>query len=356
VGSAGQWVVTGDDVQPVHVYLVFDGRQVHVALAAAGTDVRLAGARIGADWVKAPVPCELRFGGACLILRYAPRATAPIEEERTVHDGGALWQAAQRAAQGTGAPPLGPQFPATRPAAGAPANFGSTLPLIGAPVRITEAYDEATTVRSPLVGGPPPEAPVFEQDVTRIAPQPREPLPPEPPRPIEAPSPEQAARAAAERTANTTPGAADPLAFWRSASLAKKATLVLMPFALVASYSIFQPDAPPPAPRSTVPAATARQATGARDASASDALAVIPADSPGVDPATLPAPSPDPPPKLVPLPAGKRTPERLALDAVAAGSFDEASRLYATLAAAHPDDPSYKEAARILREKTGSPR
>jgi hypothetical protein len=41
---------------------------------------------------------------------------------------------------------------------------------------------------------------------------------------------------------------------------------------------------------------------------------------------------------------------------VAAGSFDDASKLYATLAAAHPDDPSYKEAVRILREKTGQTR
>jgi predicted Zn-dependent protease len=62
------------------------------------------------------------------------------------------------------------------------------------------------------------------------------------------------------------------------------------------------------------------------------------------------------PPKQPPLAPGKRTAERMALDAVAAGSFDEAANLLTALSAAHPDDPSYKEAARILREKSGQPK
>jgi hypothetical protein len=356
VGTAGQWVVTGDGVESVHVYLVFDGRHVHVALGAANTDVRLAGARLGTDWVEAPVPCELRFGGACLILRHAPRAAAPLQEERTMHDGGALWQAAQRAAKG--GDPLGPQYPAARPAAGAPANYGRTLPLVGAPPRVPppEPHEAATTIRNPLVGAPVPEPVSLEQDVTRIAPQPLAPRAAQPP-PFEPPSPN-------DRTANTSPGANDPLAFWRSASLAKKATLVLMPFALGASYFIFQPDAPPPPPARSMSTAGApgSLATGARDASSTGSDAGVGApDSGSLDtsplpPVTSPDARADAPPKVAPLPAGKRTPERLALDAVAAGSFDEASRLYASLATIHPDDPAYKEAARILREKTGTPR
>ena len=47
---------------------------------------------------------------------------------------------------------------------------------------------------------------------------------------------------------------------------------------------------------------------------------------------------------------------RLALDLAAAGAFDDAAKRYDSLAAAHPDDPSYREAARILRTKAkGTP-
>jgi hypothetical protein len=53
------------------------------------------------------------------------------------------------------------------------------------------------------------------------------------------------------------------------------------------------------------------------------------------------------------VPKGRKTPEREALDAVAAGSFEDAVNDYDTLAAVHPENPSFKDAARILRAKTG---
>jgi len=43
--------------------------------------------------------------------------------------------------------------------------------------------------------------------------------------------------------------------------------------------------------------------------------------------------------------------ERAAVDAVVAGSYADAARLYDQLAATHPDRPAYAEAARILRAK-----
>jgi hypothetical protein len=447
VGTAGQWIVSAEGVGPVHLYLVFDGLSVHVASASANAQVLLAGSAVGANWVKAPIPCELRFGGACVIMRYAPSTVAHVEEERTVHDGGALWQAAQRAAQdamekarqaaGAQSPQLGAQFAAPRPAAGAPLMFGSTVPLdVQSPVHeppkpnfgatvpmdnqaaFREAVakatssapppmndDAATTVRAPPGASPPPQAspPGAEQDVTMIAPQrlmPRMGGPSGPPGGY-APTPPptagyapamnappagvQPTRALQEPThpgAADVPGAATVKGYWQAASPVKKATLVLMPFALVMSYFMLQPEAPPPPPKVIAgAAASAKRAGTLRDggmaAAGSSANALSDAGAAAHEvpegvvaagtasggatdeaPTTAPPEShPEtPPPKLAPLAPGKRTAERMALDAVAAGSFDEAAKLLAALAAAHPDDPSYKEAARILREKSGQPK
>ena len=421
VGTAGQWCVSGEGVGPVHLYLVFDGRSVHVAAAAPNAHVLLAGAPVGASWARAPIPCELRFGGACVIMRYAPRP-GYAEEERTVHDGGALWQAAQqavkdaieRAKQGPPAesPPLGAQFPPARPAAGEPANLGATVPMGDqhafreAIARVTSSAppppageESPATVRAPLLGSPMagpmaggpmgPATPPLE--VTMIAPQPLMPRPmstPPGPRPGTSAPPAapgapvaplhlQAASppAVAPPAANTRPGTEEKVGYWQSASGVKKATLILMPFALAMSYYMLRPEAPPPPPKVIAAAgAAAKRAAQARDGG-SVAAAMPATDGGGASPdgsvspdaseaeleqtASVVSPVPDsrePGPKTAPLPRGARTPERQALDAVAAGSFEDAARLYAALAAAHPDDPSYKEAARILREKTGQPR
>jgi hypothetical protein len=59
-----------------------------------------------------------------------------------------------------------------------------------------------------------------------------------------------------------------------------------------------------------------------------------------------------PPPASTSTPSsGGKTAQREAADAVAAGAFDEAAKLYEELAKAHPDVPAYAEAARILRAK-----
>jgi hypothetical protein len=358
IGTEGQWAIAGDGVEPVHLYVVFDGRQVHVALAAQGSQALMAGAQVGAEWMPAPVPCELRFGGACLILRHAPRPLPP-QEERTMHDGGALWQAAQRAAAAVDpmvrTAPLGPQYPAARPAAGAPAEMGRTVPMMASPLRGLDAQEEATTVRSPLVAparpapAPAPATPI-EQEVTRIAPQPLraradQDLAPvmEPPAPAPAPAPQPVAK----------PGpAAEALAFWRQASPVKKATLVLMPFAVMGSFILFQ-DPPPPAARQAT-TTTNRPALAAHDAGAMPPAA--PSEPSAEEPQPAPQASTAPPGDQTTRPSGKRTPERAALDAVAAGSFDEASRLYTELATQHPGEASYQEAARILRDKTGGTR
>ncbi len=49
-----------------------------------------------------------------------------------------------------------------------------------------------------------------------------------------------------------------------------------------------------------------------------------------------------------PLPKGKRTPERDAIDLVSQGQYGKAADIYDQLAQQHPEQPAYKEAARIL--------
>ena len=50
-----------------------------------------------------------------------------------------------------------------------------------------------------------------------------------------------------------------------------------------------------------------------------------------------------------PLAKGKKTPEREAVDLAAAGQYTKAAEIYEQLATQHPEQPAYREAARILR-------
>jgi hypothetical protein len=116
--------------------------------------------------------------------------------------------------------------------------------------------------------------------------------------------------------------------------------------------------APPPTPSPTpIPIPTP-----APTPTPTPAPTPIPAPTP--TPFPSPTPAPIPPPNVAPLDAGLRdagpatsavkTLERRAVDAVAAGAFNEAARLYDQLAATAPSPPEaekYREAARILRSK-----
>jgi hypothetical protein len=60
-----------------------------------------------------------------------------------------------------------------------------------------------------------------------------------------------------------------------------------------------------------------------------------------------------PPPiaSVAPLPKGKSTLERQAIDLVALGQYTKAAEVYDQLAQQHPEQPVYREAARILRSR-----
>jgi hypothetical protein len=398
VGSGGQWSVTAEGVAPVHVFLAFDGQAVHVASALPHAPVLLAGSPVGMAWTRAPVPCELRFGGACLILRRVPRPGTAPTEEATMYDGGALLAAAKQRASMTPSPvthPLGgaTALPSIRPAAGMPPDtarvgppampeaprpgvpdLGSTVPLAD-PHGFHEAVLAATAprppsdsaptqVQAPVAGVPAP--PPLDWEKTVVAPHPPgfavpAHLPPPYAGPV-APEPPPMAAMPPTPTVGTVPPAgggptAKALEAWRASSPVKKATLVLLPFALVGALFIMQ-DQPAPAPRAARPASTTSSvAAAAKDAGAPVQAMASPdagASGPETAPSDQPA-APDAPPRVAAaLPPGKRTPEREALDTAAAGAFEDAAKRYDVLAASHPDDPSYKEAARILRAKAGN--
>lgn len=427
VGASGQWRIAAPGVAPVHFYMVFDGRDVHVASATPTGQVLVAGMLAGPAWTRAPIPCEIRFGGASLFLRAISRPKE--DDEATMHDGGALWQAAQRAVQDAAARGAGPSappppqdektqvtaFPPVRPAAGqappqpgslppvaapappAPVDFSKTTPLAN-PQELQMAVAAAraaappptfepspNTVRAPLAAPavpptPPPSDGLLEATV--IGPPPVGYRVPSAPPPNAQPAQPPSSPPAANPT--TSPGTAkldapakpSKPSYWQEASPVKKATLILMPFALVLSYFMLLPDAPPPRPTAT--SAAQKRAATARDAGSiarADAAAPIAApvivdagalanagdDDDDDDETAAPATSAV---KNAGNPvadaggskgASKKTPERAALDAVAAGTLDEALRDYTALAALHPDDPNFKEAVRVLRLKTGHP-
>jgi hypothetical protein len=139
---------------------------------------------------------------------------------------------------------------------------------------------------------------------------------------------------------------------WREASPPRKAIYVLLPFALIGSaFSLLQDDEPPP--RRTKTSASAKASASAAPSGSASADAVVPSTAPlgPILPSPVPAVSTG---YVVPkpgAPAPKKTLERRAVDAVAAGNYAEAADLYDQLVKERPDVPAYREALRIVHAK-----
>ena len=158
-------------------------------------------------------------------------------------------------------------------------------------------------------------------------------------------------------------------AAWTSAPPIRKLTIVAaLPALLAVCFLLWQPRAQAspnhglPAPPTAVAAAASTSLTTAPPT----AVAAAPSSS-GIPSPVPSAPSPrttgDSAPRIASslrsaaaaAGAGRKTPERVALDAAAEGSFDVAAERYAELASRHPDNPGFSEAVRILREKATRP-
>jgi len=302
VGAGAPWAVTADGVAPVHLFLAFDGTTLFVSAAMPEAAVTVGGVPVPRDWTAVMPPAEIAFGAARLFVAHP--APPSLESERTVHDGGALYQAAQLAMsgqvplRGESAPPPYPNMP---PAAGRPPDLASPPEVIAT-----------------ATGGRP--------------------------------------SAAGTSGMPGTPPAVATGGFWREASPVKKAILVLTPFTVVAAFFGLQPmPEPPRPPPSPGPLVTRADASPAAEPVASAGVASNDGGAPvtavlGASPDDDVAPK-DSLARRTGKDARKRTAERAAVDAVAAGAYVEAAMLYDELAKSNAGDITYKEAARILREK-----
>ncbi len=160
---------------------------------------------------------------------------------------------------------------------------------------------------------------------------------------------------------------------WKEATPVQRILVVLMLPLLIAVWTIFSDDPPPPKRAPSKPAASATAAaTAGSSADPPGSAAPAGSASPDADAgdagdpdggAQAPTGTADPStpataasvPAEAPLPPGKKTLQRQAVDAVAAGSYAEAAKLYEELAQANPDVPAYAEAARIMRAKAAKP-
>lgn len=353
IGARGDFRVDGDGVLDVHLFVYFDGETLFVQSAESATPVRVNGRPASTEWTRVEPPSTLAFGDARVVFCPASQASAVSAEP---------------------APPA-------RPAAGLPkrpppqqhAQGMEDLPTM-ADVRppadyediVTErvkAPDEDATHSIPIPGGrsvPQPEFP--DDETTRALPLPAVVVPvvkPAPPAVIVAQ--EETTRIAiggplaVPQQAAPTQKKESPLdqikTQWKAASLPKKAILVLLPLAFF--MVVFGLDDKP------VPAPTKAKPTSSGSASVAQAKVTKPsateelAEEPTPPKPTVSAPTASAPPASTkgPQTTTQKTPERTAVDAVAAGSLAPAADLYDELAKSHPENPAYKEAARILRAK-----
>ncbi len=377
IGLVADWRIEADSVVDVHAFVYFDGTTLYVQSADANDPVRINGKPVGTSWTPLAPPSTLALGDARLV--YCPASQASVSAN-------------------------GPA--SARPAAGAPpaATYDDDAPTVvgshGPSARAGRARrdDDENTSDIPLPTGPAPVvAPEEDNETTRALPVPdiamgmvpraAAPFAPPPaaamggpplgaltvpagPPPAAAPGPLAAPPPVA--IAEPKPTALDQIkAQWREASLPKKAILFLLPVAFV--MVIFGLDDDPPKKLAPKPAPSTTAAQAAKPSSSE------PGDDKGDGEPTKPKPpasaEPDEPPqgkgpkppataapstsassKVVasnPSTAGSaKTAERLAVDAVAAGAWEPAAKMYEDLAAEHPDVPAYKHAARILRAKT----
>lgn len=200
----------------------------------------------------------------------------------------------------------------------------------------------------------------------------------------------------AQQGAWPAPDASDPgdkpaeksglLGAWRSLSLPKKATAALVPAAfLLLLLPQPQEDAPTAASRSTASTAPAAKPEPGPGVAATSTVASSPNAAPtgtmnagsrpgpsaapkaataGTAPpvASAAPPAAKPPAAKLDLKPGSDTPEeiepleRSAIDAAFEGRWADALKSYEQLASTHPDQPAFREAARIIREKEQLPR
>jgi len=345
IGLMGDWRVEAQGILDVHAFVYFDGSALFVQSVDGHNVVRVNGKPVGQDWTEISPPCTLALGDARLVYCPASQASA------------------------VSAPP------SARPAAGRGA-FDDAAPTMAdvrpgdyddaVSTQRTPAPDDEATGSIPLPGGgfvaptPPPDD---DNETTRALPLPAIAMGgaphfavPAPPTPIAQPAPQPIAAPPPAPPTVEKPKPLDQLkAQWKQASLPKKAIAILLPLAFVMVIFGLDDDPPPraatkPAPSASASAKTAKSAKPEKSAEPEDLEPEKPTPAP-IATAAKPAPSPANTKTAPAAVSSQKTAERAAVDAVAAGAWEPAAKMYDELAKQHPENPAYKEAARILRAK-----
>ncbi len=337
VGSAADWCVSGEGVQPIHLSLLFDGTDLFAAAVSPTVYVSVNGQPLNAgQWVPVGISAEICFGSAVLhvargesqppagatALHIPPADTGP---EATLSDGGRLREIAQRALDAASDTVSAPPAPIGSPSAPPPAMMPTPVPAAGQPPPVAATGPSA----------PPPAAP-----------------------------------------AKTKSGSS-----WSETSLVKKVTLFLLPLAAIGTWLTWDDPAPEPkktkrnapvasasapvksanglaktaapssaAARTEKPAGPASSAAALGSAAPPTSAALAASAAPAGAPANVKTAPPGSAGVLMIAPGSSDTTPRAAIDAAFAGRLETAKELYSKLAAAHPDKPEYAIAKKRVEE------
>ncbi len=316
MGTRGHWQLAGPRVRDVHGHVRFDGADVWVRSASDDDPLSMNGVAVGKDWLRIEPGCRVILGGMTLALsvtRPDPVGVAGGQGSvgRIPHDLEATRLDSRVAAEGEDV--LATCFDA---APFALADLAPDMVRGSRPSRPLAAADPAATRI---------EAPAAATRMSWRTPRPGVDL-----APIDVPRPRPVtpAKSGGERRLAALEG------YWRRASLARRATVLLLPFALLAAGGLVARTRP----------AAGRDSRGS-SAPIANSVAALVRTSPS-SPVSPPAPEVAPPQV-----GGGKTLARVAADAVASGAYADAVARYDDLARVYPDAPVYREAARILRSR-----
>lgn len=149
---------------------------------------------------------------------------------------------------------------------------------------------------------------------------------------------------------------------WRETSPPRKILAVLLPFALTFSVWAIVVRARAPVHAKMAMTAATTSIASATIAPTTPTTSVTPPkpEPPAAPPPAVVSPTPTPTMATVAAPASsakgppKKTLERAAADAVAAGSYPEALQMYEELSRQSPDVAAFRQAVRILKSKTAA--
>jgi hypothetical protein len=399
VGHRAAWKVVAVGVRDEHAFLYFDGATVFVQSVDPQNPAFVNGEPVSKEWTPVPVGSEIAFGEARMAVAVHNEAAVQVSKSNRPFAPGEFVNEDSvvpvRGKQSAAAPSLVTSDTAVdRPFS--PGEFANQDPDVTRMAPIEELAAAARPRPGPPRGGtvqmaaiPPGQAPNPAIPPAATSSNPYGPMGGDPnmmmgsftpmggvpmaqPHGMMQPDAGPPGNGMAGQTGATQPSPVANLlekakTVWQTAPPPRKAIFVLTPFVLISVVIVFGKSDDPPPPLN--PPAPTQQTTTTAAPTATPAQTVGPISPPTAAPSNdVPqAAAPDAgqpiaantstpqPPSTAPRPPGsaqKKTLERAAADAVAAGAFLEAAALYEQLAREHPENPSFAEAARILRNKS----